>query len=60
MVSVIFGDRNQSNLTHLVKIFNNMKKVINLKQKANNDPENSEVYEKEMWVLYDQITSEKS
>lgn len=53
MVSVIFGDRNQSNLTHLVKIFNNMKKVLNLKQKANNDPENSEVYEKEMWVLYD-------
>ena len=37
-----------------------MKEVINLKQNANNDPENSEVYEKEMWVLYDQITSEKS
>lgn len=37
-----------------------MKEVINRKQKANNDPENSEVYEKEMWVLYDQITSEKS
>lgn len=37
-----------------------MKEVLNLKQKANNDPENSEVYEKEMWVLYDQITSEKS
>ena len=37
-----------------------MKEVINLKQKANNDPENSEVYEKEMWVLYDQITSENS
>lgn len=37
-----------------------MKEVINLKQKANNDRENSEVYEKEMWVLYDQITSEKS
>jgi len=53
VVSVIFGDNNQSNLTHLVKIFNNMKKVLNLKQKANNDPENSEVYEKEMWVLYD-------
>ena len=37
-----------------------MKERINLKQKANNDTENSEVYEKEMWVLYDQITSEKS
>lgn len=37
-----------------------MKKVINLKEKANNDPENSGFYERKMWNLFRDLTNEKS
>jgi hypothetical protein len=38
----------------------NMKKVVNLKEKAMNDPENSGTYERKMWHLYKNLTNEKS
>ena len=37
-----------------------MKKVVNLKQKAMNDPENSGTYERKMWRIYKNLTKEKS
>ena len=33
-----------------------MKKIVNLKQKAINDPENSGTYERKMWYLYKNLT----
>ncbi len=50
------GDKNHMNLRHLVNIQTDMKKVVNLKEKAINDPENSGIYERKMWNLYKDLT----
>lgn len=46
-------------MSHLVKIFLDVKKIKVLQAKMKNDPWNASHYERQSWKLYERITDHK-
>jgi len=46
-------------MKYLVEIFNTVEKINSLKQKMQNDPLDSNIHEREMWILYTKVTKLK-
>ena len=59
IMSVHFGLSSQHIMKHLVNIYEDTQRIVELKSKIKNNPSEAAAYEREIWLLYTKITDEK-